>query len=234
MKNHTPEGIIARIKNKIQSWWYYIPQDWKICVGFIIGFFIFICYVCLVCIDNLSPMFFLKQWIGVGEIVFPICTICFIVTAIKDRKFFKSRAFYFSWILSFILFLPQVPTYCGYGTTQIGDFYEKKEYTEDYIVIMSRKPETELGRKEYTLPATIVRSEDYASTNSRTDWLSGERSEREIYGYFYHIDKLYFPNGGYLTFDEEDNIVLLDEEVELEDYHDDTYYITLTDQIYDN
>lgn len=234
MKNNSPKGIIEQTKNNVQSWWCHLSQDWKLCIGSIIVLFIFICCICLVCIESLTPMFFLKQWSNIAELIFPICTACFIVSATKNRKFFKSHAFYFSWILSFIFFLPQVPTYFGYGTTQIGDFYEKKEYMEDYIVIMSREPETQLDRKEYTLPATIIRTEDYIGTTISNNWLSGDILEREIYEHLYHIDKLYFPNGGYLTFKEEYNMVYLDEEVKLYDRHDNPYYITLTDQMYNN
>jgi len=234
-RKYSSGDFFERIKYTAKLYWYMIPEDWKICVEFIIGFFIFVCCVCLVCIEFLTPMFFLEQWIGIGEVVFPICTICFIVSAIKDRKFFKSRAFYFSWLLSFLLFLPNVPIYMGYGTTQIGDFYEKKDYTEEYMVIMSQKPQTNPNRKEYTLPATIYRCEDYLDTTSSTHYITGERSEKEIYGYQYHIEKLYFSNGGYLTFDEGYNVVHLNEEVKLYDRNNnDTYYITLTDQKYND
>ena len=49
----------------------------------------------------------------------------------------------------------------------------------------------------------------------------------------YHIKYLYFPNGGYLTFDTcepEDNDIYPNEEENVYDYRGDEYYITLTKQ----
>ena len=123
-----------------------------------------------------------------------------------------------------------MPVLFGYETTQIGDFYEAEEYTEKYYVIMSRQPKEQENRKEYTLPADIERSLDYSyTTNVTEDYYSQEHGGEDIYASGYHIKKLYFPNGGYLVFDEPiDSTLCVEQEAEVLDYHDDIYYITLT------
>ena len=122
------------------------------------------------------------------------------------------------WCLFLLLSVPYIPILFKCETTQIGDFYEAEDYTEYYYVLMSREPENKIGRKVYTLPAEIERRYD-------------ENEERHCY----HINYLYFPNGGYLSFDydfayEEPNCstVQKDKETEVTDYHGDVYYITLT------
>ena len=107
----------------------------------------------------------------------------------------------------FAISSPYIPKLLGYGTTQIGDYYEKDEYTENYVVFMSREPQKNENRKVYTLTAKI----------------------NSIYGCYY-IQKLYFNNEGYLNFDEVDSILEPNEEYSVEDNKGDTYYITLTKQ----
>ena len=152
--------------------------------------------------------------------------VCFLVTAIKDRKFFKSRAFYTSWIVAFIFCIPHLPRLWEYSTTQIGDFYEANTYIETYYIYMSREPETVKNRKVYTLPAEIERREDLKGT---TD------DGHDIIILNYHINHLYFPNGDYLSFDYDgayENIentkIKLNKEKIISDYHGNDYYITLT------
>lgn len=100
-----------------------------------------------------------------------------------------------------------LPKVMGFGTTQIGSFYELPEYKEHYYVEMSREPKTVNDRKEYVLPAEI--------------WhMSGG----------YYIQYLYFNNGGSLNFEDEEESLILNKEVRLSDEEHDTYYITLTDR----
>ena len=138
----------------------------------------------------------------------------------------KSRAFYYVWLAFFVLSLPYIPKLFGYSTTQIGHLYEAKEYTEKYYVIFSREPEKVSSRKEYKLPAEIERRYDYVYTDENGN-------DYESLGY--HINYLYFPNGGFLSFDydyayEEPSCSKLQvkQERKVTDYHGDEYYISLT------
>lgn len=164
-----------------------------------------------------------------------IITVYFIYRLIK-HKIIKNRLYYIVWALFFVLSIPYIPTLLGYQTTQIGDFYEAREYKEKYYVIMSKKPENVSNRKQYTLPAEIERRWDYSyTTNVTEDYFSQEHGGHEIYVPNYHINRLYFPNGGCLVFNHdssepEDTDIELNKETEVIDYHDNTYYVTLTDR----
>ena len=138
----------------------------------------------------------------------------------------------------FVLSIPRIPVLFGHQTTQIGDFYEAKEYTEKYYVIMSREPENVHNRKQYTLPATIERRKDYSyTTEVSEDYYFQEHGGDDVYVLNYHITHLYFPNGGYLVFDYDEALedseltdIELNKETEVIDYHGDYYYITLTNK----
>ena len=151
--------------------------------------------------------------------------IYFIYRLIRRNRI-KPKLFYIAWAVYFVFSIPYLPWLLGYRTTDIGSLYEALEYTEKYYVIMSRQPENSTGRKEYTLSAEIERREDYVGTN--------ERGEPE-HDLNYHINHLYFPNGGYLSFDydaaydiPEYTTILVDKETICTDYKGDEYYITLT------
>lgn len=166
-----------------------------------------------------------------------VITIYFIYCLIR-HKIIKSPLYYIVWALFFVLSIPHIPVLIGYQTTQIGDFYEAREYKAKYYVIMSREPGSVNSRQQYTLPAEIERRKDYLYTTDITeDYFFQEHGGHEVYGLIYHINRLYLPNGGYLIFNydaaydnPEDTDIELNKETEVIDYHDDTYYITLTDR----
>ena len=73
------------------------------------------------------------------------------------------------------------------------------------------------------------------TTNVYEDYYFQEHGGEDVYALAYHINKLYFPNGGYLTFDydavydnPEYSTVYPNKETKVIDYHDNEYYITLT------
>ena len=156
--------------------------------------------------------------------------VCFVYNVFKRHK--TSRVLYVSLILSLVVGSFHIPFVLGIGTTQIGDYYELTEYTEYYYVQMSRNPETDANRKVYTLPAEICRSEDFEGyTEIKEDFYGNTYGGRETYKTNYHINYLYFNNGGYLCFSDNDperNAVVLNKEIKIQDYHDETFYITLT------
>ena len=84
---------------------------------------------------------------------------------------------------------------------------------------MSRQPSEIENRKVYTLPAEIERRLDY----------SHDAGNYEVDTLNYHINRLDFPNGGYLSFEDSTySIVQVGRETEVIDDHDDFYYVTLT------
>ncbi len=169
-----------------------------------------------------------------------IMEICFF-TALLVLTVFISRirakkklgkVFAIWWCVAILIGSFHVPRLLNIGNTQIGSFYELPEYKENYMVIMSRKPNTEKNRKQYTLPAEIEKLPMYAGQKVSINVYSGERETTEMYSSGYCINYLYFNNGGHLYFEGDDyqNALILNEEVKIEDYRGDTYYITLTDK----
>ncbi len=154
--------------------------------------------------------------------------VAFLYNVIKRKK--NSRTHLATLVVCLAVGSFNIPFLLNIGTTQIGDYYELTEYKEYYYVEFSREPKSKPNRKVYTLPAEIVRSRDYSGkTPVKEDYYGNEYGGHEIYTSNYHINYLFFSNGGWLYFgDEEDNWVLIDKEVELCDYYDNTYYITLT------
>lgn len=99
---------------------------------------------------------------------------------------------------------------CGYGvlhmvipSNQIGSFLEAENYSAQYIVEVSRNNTT-----FYKLPADITREYDTSSNK-------------------YYVDRAYWPNGGYLYF-EDDAWLLPEKEYDLEAQNGELFSVTLT------
>jgi hypothetical protein len=176
-------------------------------LGVLIGFCLIVSLFCITSESTFKSFFYtfldgLCSLSFYGSIIFLVCEII---------KIFKGE-FPSADTLSLIVVLLLIgsfhlPKVLGFGTTQIGSFYESHEYKEYYYVEMSREPESVYNRKEYVLPAQI--------------WhMSGG----------YYIQYLYFNNGGSLNFEDEEESLILNKEVRLSDEEHDTYYITLTDR----
>ncbi len=176
-------------------------------------------------------------------LLFEIAFWCFVISIInivyswiKNKKLAFKPSFYVYLLLFFLFSIPYLPRLFGYKTTQIGNLYEASAYTETYLVTMSRKPEDEEPRKEYTLPAQIYRQSDYDHTTRIRDNFYGEQTGgHDIYSLNYHIRYLYFPDGGFLSFDYDEaydnphlTIIIPNKETKVIDYKGDEYYITLT------
>ena len=225
-------NCVAQITYRIKAFWYVQPYEEKVYIWLIIGAILFEVLVVLYTMNdtplnniiiNISKDFFF--WFKALGIAF-VCTLLF------DKHLIKRKLFYIVWVSVLLLSIPQMPVLFGYETTQIGDFYEAKEYTEKYYVLMSRQPQEKENRKVYTLPADIERSLEYYYTEDvYEDYYLQEHGGYDVYSQGYYIRKLHFPNGGYLTFDNmDDSLILVGIETEVIDYHEDTYYITLTSE----
>ena len=236
-----------KVKEKSSIWWNALSESSKVIIGMELAAFI------LTLLPAVSPSFWMANDIKnrlyyllrcLNSTAFWLAflmTACFTESYIKKRFFKKtvpkhSKTFYLSWIICFLLCLPYIPILFGYETTQIGDFYEATEYTEKYYVIMSTKPESVSNRKKYTLPAEIERRYDLiGTTDLYEDYYSQSYGGEDIYELNYHINHLYFPNGGYLSFDydyayEEISCskLQINQETKVTDNHDNYYYIKLT------
>ncbi len=218
-------NILKKLKNIIQTWWQNLSQDTRSAFSVSAVSLSIIAFLCPYRIGKSSPKeifyYFLRNIFEAAFLFFIILTITFTVSLFKRKIKELSKVFFISWCITLLLSLPYMPRLLGYGTTQIGDFYEYSEYTENYIVYLSREPKEIKNRKQYTLTAEISRYEDKI----------GETDEgRDITTLNYHINYLYFNNGGYLYFGSDSTILYLNKETKVTDYNDDTYYITLTDQ----
>ena len=224
------ENFKEAITCRVSAFWYVQTDDEKVFIGSGIAvtlftLFIFFCGIkntpLNILILNASKSFFFC--VNVLGFVF--------LYRLFRKRVIKKKLFYTVWILLLLLSIPHIPVICGYETTQIGDFYEAQEYKEKYYVTMSRQPNDKENRKVYTLPAEIERSLDFSyTTDIYEDYYSQEHGGEDVYTLNYHITRLYFPNGGYLTFDyySENSILQVEQEAEVIDYHGNIYYITLT------
>lgn len=105
-----------------------------------------------------------------------------------------------------------VSFYFGAGNTQIGSIFEKHNYQEKYYVYVT---ENTKQSKRYKIPADIY------------------RIRGSVGDYTYFVQKIYWPNGGYIDFTDNDNIIgekvipLKEIEVDFSSEHN-PIYITLT------
>ena len=169
----------------------------------------------------------LSLWFVCGYIIYGI----YALVRRKKIEHLKIRCVWIAILL--LLSLPHIPKVYGYYSTQIGDFYEGSDYTENYVIFMSREPEANKNRKVYILTAQISRFEEETGTDTSIHYITGEHNEKPIKGLFYHIDKIYFSNGGYIDFTDVDSrlrILNLDIETKICDNNGDSYYVTLTSQ----
>lgn len=229
------ENLKSAITCRLEAIWSVQTDNEKIFIGSCIAVILFICFSFLRGMKNIPLNILVLNSAENFFFCFVILSIIFLYDLIH-KHLIKRKIFYFALALFFIFSTPHIPILCKYETTQIGDFYEAREYTAKYYVIMSKEPETNPNRKVYTLPAEIERRLDYeGSTEAYEDYYFQEHGETDIYVLNYHINYLYFSNGGYLNFDYDnayDNPdltkVIPDKEISCIDYKDDTYYITLT------
>lgn len=114
------------------------------------------------------------------------------------------------------------------GTTTIGSVFEKDYYEEQYYVYIRKNTDSS---KSYKVPADIRKGsyeyEDFDENGNSVFYELGE-------GYF--IQKIYWDNGGFLTFPDDfldgsaSCEIYLWEETYCTDINDEGYYITLTNE----
>ena len=117
-----------------------------------------------------------------------------------------------------------------FENTNIGSFLEKEVYEEQYYVYIRRDAEKS---KSYKVKAVIIkRNYGHPLTTDDGDWTF------KVDGNGYFLKKIYWDNGGYLTFLDDDDVCELEsnsparlypfKEKMCEDKKDDLYYIYLS------
>lgn len=203
-----------------------IKKNDKEYILFSIGMTIFIMIVFFEKLKNLPLYVALLDCSKFFLEVFIVMLLVFFYRLIRKRPI-KTKVFYVVAIIYFLASLPYIPYLCGYKTTQIGDFYESREYKEKYYVVMSRKPKTVEGRKQYFLSAEIERCYDQIGTTREYENAYGQQyGGHDIYELNYHINYIFFSNNGYLCF--ENQIININDETRVTDSKGNTYYVTLT------
>lgn len=124
-----------------------------------------------------------------------------------------------------IIFSP--PVFNHFENTNIGSFLEKESYREQYYVYIRSDAKQS---KAYRCKADIYRG-NYGYSSYTDD---GEETFI-IEGNGYFLEKVYWNNGGYLTFADDDFLettssarIYPGKETVVTDCHDDEYYVTLT------
>lgn len=143
------------------------------------------------------------------------------------KIFSKKKGIILCQILIMFGFLSSPFVFGKFQNTNIGSFLEKDTYREQYYVyIRNNKKQS----KSYRCKADICRS-DYGY-NSYTD--EGEETF-VIQGNGYFLEKIYWDNGGYLMFTDDDWLEVTSstriypgKETLVTDCHDNDYYVTLT------
>lgn len=222
-------NFVAQITCRIKTFWYVQTDNEKFFIGSGIAVTLFNLFVFFYNLAELPLNYAILNASNSFFFCVKVLALVFLCELFQ-KHVIKNKLFYGVWIFFLLLSIPHIPVLFGYETTQIGDFYEAKEYTEKYYVIMSRQPKEKENRKAYKLPAEIERVFDYSyTTDVDEDYYSQEHGGQDVYVLNYHINHLYFSNGGYLSFDEPSYSMLqVEKESEVMDYHGDTYYITLT------
>lgn len=127
----------------------------------------------------------------------------------------------------FLLFGLSLLFYDSYSNTQIGSLFESRNYKEKYWVNLFPNKD---NAKNYRVPADIIATysigdsdcENYFGLNE-----SCEKSER-----IYLIEKAYFTNGGYITFENTEEAIPLqvNEKVPITDIDGTNWWIELTNK----
>ncbi len=232
-ENESKESLRNAVTCLFRAYWYVQNDDEKIGIGFGIAALVFNLLLFLYSYGSTKA--------PINELILTSCSLffgCFALLSIYflyrliRRNVVRHGMFYIFWSLYLLLSIPYIPVVCGYKTTDIGSFYEASEYKEKYNVIMSKEPDTVSGRTEYTLPALIERHPEYSyTTDEYEDYYGQSHGGHDVYTPTYCISRLYFKNGGHLTFDlsfPERITVIPNLETQVTDTKGNTYYITLT------
>lgn len=145
------------------------------------------------------------------------------------KIFSKKKGILLCQILIVVGILSSPFVFSKFQNTNIGSFLEKESYREQYYVyIRSNKKQS----KSYRCKADICRG-NYGY-DSYTD--EGEETF-VVQGNSYFLEKVYWDNGGYLMFTDDDWIeftssarIYPGKETLVTDYHGNDYYITLTNE----
>lgn len=132
---------------------------------------------------------------------------------ISQNKLIFTGDYVYIKIIIFLVGLFHIIMSLFFTNTQIGDFYEKHEYTEKYYINFSyNRNDIEF----YKLTADI-----FSSVDTYEDLTEGTYTSRN-----YYITKIYFPDGNTLTFDYEK--IIPQKQTSIADIDGNRYYVELT------
>lgn len=165
-------------------------------------------------INGCSTLFLIVS--SLGFVILSLDTI----SQIFNRNFKFSKTSLLILFFCFSIFLPLIPRFLGYRTTQIGDEYEAYEYKEIYYVLFSIYPCDNPFRISYAFPAEIERIKEFYE----------DPSDSHIY---YRVNYIY-PYGEERIIIGDRSTVIPNEEKIVEDFDGNRYYVTLTEIKYKN
>ena len=176
-------------------------------------------------IMNLEYFHPIGTWIEIG--FYGICLLLILVVLFKEwssKKELFSIVIIGHLILGYCIFNWSKYKYVRhYGNEIIGSYWAKPNFTTKYIVKLSKSRDS---NKEYTLPAIVtVFSETIDIDYGQEDRWGQEISESYDEEYIM-LEKVFFNNGGYLTFEECD--LEIGNKIYCIDQEDEGWYIELT------
>lgn len=172
-------------------------------------------------------------WIKIG--LYGICLLLILVVLIKilvvlikewsTKKEILSGVIVGHLILGYIIFNWSKNTYVGhYGNEIIGSYWAKPSFTTKYIVKLSKARDS---NKEYALPGIVTVFSEWIESDypQENEW-GQEYYESYIEEEYILLEKVFFNNGGYLTFEECD--LEMGVKIYCTDQNDEDWYIELT------
>lgn len=140
-------------------------------------------------------------------------------SCIKDRKLpneIRSKRDLLLYLMAFVL----CASYLWYTIYKYENIVPDGTYCH-YAIVSS-------DSGSYTLPARVYKTSDTSEVEMGYDYLSGERRTVGVTTSAYYISEVYWPNGGYLYF-EEDVPMIIGEEYTLRDQNWDEWNVIITE-----
>lgn len=157
--------------------------------------------------------------IGVAAFILGIGGCLEVFSAIKDKKV-KVEIRSKNDLLLYLVMLVLCSSYLAYDVYRYETMIPDGTYCH-YAIVSS-----DYGT--YTLPARVYKSSDTSEIATGYDYLSGEPKTAAVTTSAYYISEVYWPNGGYLYF-EEDVPMVLGEEYILDDQDWEEWKVTITE-----
>lgn len=157
--------------------------------------------------------------IGMAAFILGIGGCLEVFSAIKDKKV-KAEIRSKNDLLLYLVMLILCTSYLAYDVYRYETMIPDGTYCH-YAIVSS-----DYGT--YTLPARVYKSSDTSEIEAGYDYLSGEPETIAVTTSAYYISEVYWPNGGYLSFDA-DVPMVIGEEYVLDDQNWEEWEVTITE-----